>query len=212
MSAQENGPDFATLLDWVEGRLAPDAAKRVAAQVADADEGIRRTADWLREFLAAARALPLHQPPPIVRQSLTQYFARWSRATAALDQRAREVPVRLLFDSRQDLALAGVRAGASDEEAVHLVYSAQEGDLLLDVYRRGPGVVRLAGQVLLAESAGAPNFQASVAGAGFSVRTMDGDQLGRFSLREVPEGPCQLRATNGVVTLLAGLRLHPGGE
>ena len=76
--------DLRTLLDWLEGRLDTERAERVAAQVAEADEQTLRMVQWLRGFLATARDLPLEEPPPIVRQSLKQYFARWSRAPAAL--------------------------------------------------------------------------------------------------------------------------------
>jgi hypothetical protein len=212
VTADPDRPDFGTLLDWLEGRLDPAAAEQVAAQVAAADERTRRTVDWLRGFLVTAGALPLHEPPPIVRQSLKQHFARWSRARAELDQRPRDVHARLLFDSRQDLAPAGVRAGARDDDAVHLVYTAEEGDVLVDIYRLGPGSVRIDGQVLLAQPQEAPIFEASVAGAGLTVRTRDGDELGRFCLRDVPERQCQLRATNGLITILADLDLDPGGE
>jgi hypothetical protein len=75
-------PGFRALLDWLEGRLDADRAERVAAQVAEADERILRTVDWLRGFLIAARELPLEEPPPIVRQRLKQHFARWSRGHA----------------------------------------------------------------------------------------------------------------------------------
>jgi len=212
VSADPDRPDFGTLLDWLEGRLDPAAAEQVAARVAGADERTRRTADWLRGFLAAARTMPMHEPPPIVRQSLNQHFARWSRARAELDQRPRDVRAQLLFDSRQDLAPAGVRTGALDDDAVHLVYTAAEGDLLVDVFPLGAGRVRIDGQVLLSESQGAPIFEASVAGAGFTARTKDGDQLGRFCLRDVPEGHCQLRATNGVITMVVDLDLAVGGD
>jgi hypothetical protein len=84
MSTDPGRPGFRTLLDWLEGRLDADRADRVAAQVAQADERTLRTVDWLRGFLTAARELPLAEPPPVVRQSLQQYFARWSQARAVL--------------------------------------------------------------------------------------------------------------------------------
>ena len=211
MTRDLDHPDFATLLDWLEGRLDPDAATRVAASAALADPRTRHTLDWLRGFLATAAALPLHDPPPIVRQSLSQYFARWSRAQAALEEQTRELRARLLFDSRQDLALAGVRAGPGGGDAVHLAYATEAGDLLLDVYQLGAGLVRLDGQVLTAEPRGAPVFEASVTGSGFTIRTKDGDDLGRFSLRDVPAARCRLRASNGVVTIVADVDLDPGG-
>jgi hypothetical protein len=205
-------PDFATLLDWVEGRLDDDAAARVAAQLADADERTRRTADWLRGFVATARSMPLHEPPPIVRQSLSQHFARWRRARAELESQPREVPVRLLFDSRQDLAPAGVRAGADNDDAIHLAYSADDGDLLLDIYDLGNGQVRIDGQALPADPQGAPVFEARLTGAGVEVRTRDGDELGRFSLPAAPQARCRLAASNGVLTFVADVDTGPGGE
>jgi hypothetical protein len=156
--------------------------------------------------------VPLHEPPPIVRQSLIQHFSRWSRARAELDHRPRDVHVRLLFDSRQDLVRAGVRGDASDDDVFHLAYTAEEGDLLVDVYRIRAGLVRLDGQMLLAQPPEAPVFEATVAGKGFTVRTKDGDELGRFSLRDVPEKHCELRATNGLITIVADLDLDPGGD
>jgi hypothetical protein len=200
------------LLDWLEGRLDPGTAARVAAHVSTADQRTSATVDWLRGFLTAARSLPLHDPPPVIRQSLDQYFARWSRAQAELSHRPHEAQAHLLFDSRQDLALAGVRASAGSSGAVHLAYAADVGDLLLDIYQLGGGLVRLDGQVLLGEPQGAPIFEASVTGAGFSVRTKDGDELGRFSLRDVPGAPCRLMASNGLITIVANLDLGPGGH
>jgi hypothetical protein len=212
VSTDRGRPDFGTLLDWLEGRLDPGAANEVAAHMAHADERTRRTVDWLRGFLATARQLPLHEPPPIVRQGLNQYFARWSKARAELDRKPREVRVRLLFDSRQDLVPAGVRAVASDDDVFHLAYTAPDGDLLIDVYRGEPGRVWLDGQVLLAQPDDAPVFEASVVGRGFSLRTKDGDELGRFSLHGVPVGRCQLRASNGLITIVADLDLDSGGD
>jgi hypothetical protein len=210
MSRDPDHPGFATLLDWLEGRLDPDTAGQVAAHVALADERTRGTVDWLQGFLETARALPLHEPPPIVRQSLSQHFDSWRRVRAGPRPRPREVRARLTFDSRQDLALAGVRSGAADDAAVHLVYSTEEGDLLIDAYRLGGGMVRLDGQVLLAGPPQAPVFEASVTGKDFTARTMDGDELGRFCIRDVPEGRCRLRASNGLITIVADLDTDPG--
>lgn len=205
--ARAGSADFGTLLDWAEGRLDPETARQVAARVATADARTRATVNWLRGFLETARALPLYEPPPIVRQNLCQYFARWSRARAELGQQPREERARLLFDSRQDLALAGVRSGPGGSEAVHLAYTTDAGDLLLDVYPAGPGRVRLDGQMLPASQEDAPIFEACVSGPGIMVRTKDGDELGRFCLRDVPAARCELRASNGQFTVVADLRL-----
>ena len=213
MSTHQDQPDFAVLLDWVEGRLEPDQAAVVAARLASPNEWTRSTVKWLRGFLAVAQALPLHEPPPIVRQSLVQYFERWSRSRAVLEQEPRLVRARLLFDSRQDLAAGGVRAAASGNgEAVHLAYTTEDGDLLLDVYDTGTGRVRLEGQVLLTGPGQAQVFEVSVTAPGFSARTREGDALGRFTLPDLPKVPCQLRASNGVITIVAKVDLDAGGD
>ena len=59
---------------------------------------------------------------------------------------------------------------------------------------------------------GAPVFEASVTGPGFTIRTRDGDELGRFSLRDVPRTRCQLKASNGLITVVADLDLDPRGD
>ena len=91
MSTDPGRPDFRTLLDWLEGRLDADKAERVAAQVAEADEQTLRTVEWLRGFLAAARDLPLEEPPATVRENLKEYFARWSQGQGSLFSNRRNV-------------------------------------------------------------------------------------------------------------------------
>lgn len=209
MNNESGRLDFATLLDWLEGRLDDDNAASVTARVAAGDERTSRIVGWLRGFLDTARMLPLHEPPPIVRQSLRQHFARWKRVQGELGHQPREVPVPLLFDSRQDLAPAGVRAGADGSDVIHLAYSGDEGDVLLDVYDLGGGQARIDGQVLPADPQGAPVFEARISGAGFEVRTRDGDELGRFSLSGVPLAHGLLTASNGLLTFVADIDLGP---
>jgi hypothetical protein len=200
-------PGFATLLDWLEGRLDAADASQVSAGVAEGDDETRATVSWLEGFLATARSFPAPEPPPIVRQNLRQHFARWSRAQAALRAEPQLVHVTPLFDSRQDLALAGFRGGDEAEEAYHLAFTTDLADLVIDVRRIADGRVRLDGQVLLGDSSAATVFAAEAVGPGFRVRTVDGDELGRFTLPEVPTGRCQLELSNGETLLRAELDL-----
>jgi hypothetical protein len=203
------GPSLATLLDWLEGRLDSEQAAQVSARVAEGDSRTRASVQWLQGFLATARAFPAPAPPPIVRQNLRQHFVRWSKARAALRADPQLVDATLLFDSRQDLALAGVRGGDEAEEAYHLAFTTDVADLVLDVRRIGEGQVRLDGQVLLGDPSSAPVFAASAAGPGFTARTIDGDELGRFTLPAVPVGRCRLEVSNGEIVLRAELDLTP---
>lgn len=200
-------PSFATLLDWLEGRLDTDQRAQVSARVAAGDGRTQSAVGWLRSFLGLAQAFPAPEPPPIVRQNLRQHFLRWHKAQEALRAGPLLVEGALLFDSRQDLALVGVRGGDETEETYHLAFTTEVADLVLDVRRVAAGQVRLDGQVLPGDPAAAPVFTAKAAGPGFTVRTVDGDELGRFTLAGVPAGPCRLEVSNGETTVRTVLNL-----
>jgi hypothetical protein len=210
MTPEGERPRFPELLDWLDGRLAGEEAARIAAWVESGDPHTRRTVDWLRGFMATARALPLHAPPPLVRQSLNQYFRRWRDDQAAEPRPARLLPARLMFDSRREVALAGTRA-AGAAGTVHLAFTTEVADLVIDAHPLGGGRLRLDGQVLPLEPVDAPVFEAEAQGDGFSARTVDGDEVGRFSLTDVPAGVCRLRAGNGEITIVAELDLSGPG-
>jgi hypothetical protein len=120
-------PGFRVLLDWLDGRLDADAAERVAAQVAGADERTVRTVEWLRGFLATARLLSLEEPPPFVRQSLRLHFARWSRARAVAGQQPRRGYGGVPAGARQDVAVAGERAAGGADAAGQVCAAAPDG-------------------------------------------------------------------------------------
>jgi hypothetical protein len=201
------GPSFATLLDWLEGRLDAAEASQVSARVANGDRRTLAAVRWLQGFLATAQAFPAPEPPPIIRQNLQQHFIRWSKAQAALRARPAPVSATLLFDSRQDLALVGIRGGEEADDAYHLAFTTDVADLVIDVRRITAGRVRLDGQVLPGDPAAAPVFAAQATGPGFQLRTVDGDELGRFTLPDVPVGRCQLEVCNGETILRAELDL-----
>ena len=196
------------LADWLEGRLDPEAEADVAAAVAAGDARTRSTVDWLRSFLEVTRDFRLHQPPPVVRQSLRQHFARWSQARAVLERAPLVYAAGPVFDSRTDLALAGARSAGPDDEIVHLAYATDAADLVLDAQPLQSGLLRLEGQVLTSASEPAPIFQAVLRGEHFEQRTVDGDALGRFSFEDVPAGRYELRATNGELAIVADVDLR----
>jgi len=201
-------PDFGTLADWLEGRLDAEQADRVAAAV-ERDPGLRAAVDWLRGFMRCAEALPLRTPPPLIRQQLRQHFGRWSKAKAILEQPVVRLPAVLMFDSRLDRPLTAVR-GAADAEVIHLAYRSDLADLVIDIHRLPDGRLRLEGQVLPIEDSVAPVFEATATGPGIEVRTIDGDELGRFALSPVPIEADALQVGNGELVLLAPLDLRRG--
>ena len=112
----------------------------------------------------------------------------------------------LLFDSRRDVVMSSVRAADLDDEVIHLAYTTDVADLVIDARRSG-GRLRLEGQVLLAAPDRAPIFEAVISGPDFSARTIDGDGLGRFSLSDVPKVARHLWVSNGEIAIVAELDL-----
>ena len=201
MTEPEPAPDFATVLDWVEGRLDPAAAARVAEAAVD-DPRVREIVAWLGSFHRAAAAIPLVDPPPIVGQRLRQYFRRWARAREELAREPVEVVARMLFDSRQDVALVDLRAADTATDVTHLAFTSDPADVVLDVRRLGPGRVRIEGQVLPADGADRAYAVEATGSRMTAVHSVGGDRHGRFQLPELPDRVDRLRLDSGELVLI----------
>jgi hypothetical protein len=192
VNGPEAAPDFATVIDWVEGRLEPAAAARVA-DAAVRDSRVREIVAWLRGFHAAAAALPLIDPQSQRRPS----FEPGDKGEPV------EVVARILFDSRQDLAVADLRADAADAaDIAHLAFTSDPADVLLDVRRLGPGRVRIEGRVLAADDVDRAYAVEATGPRMTAVRSAGGDQDGRFRLAELPDRVERLRLDGGGLVLV----------
>ena len=203
----DSGMNFEVLADWVDGRLPAGRAEVVGAEVSVAGPEVQASVRWLDQFRVLARAMPLVEPPPVVGQHLRRHFRLWSQARAALSQPPAQLMATLLFDSRLDVAPAGVRGVDDYDGAAHVAYTCEGADVVLDLIRTGDGGVRVEGQVLVAEGV-EPVFEAVVVGPGGVLRTVDGDELGRFSLVSVPVDATELRVSNGDFVIVAALDLR----
>ncbi len=201
-----DGPDFEAVLDWVEGRLDAAAAEPVERAVADGDARVVGIVEWATGFRELAARVSLPVPPPTLRPRLEAVFERWAA------ERARSAPLhislRLVFDSRQDLVRAGVRAADPDDATVHLAYTSDEAEVVLDVERLTPATVRVRGQVLQTRSSSATGVVAEASGPRAVTSSPRGDSLGRFELSRVPDDADELRLDDGEVVLVAALDLR----
>ena len=201
-------PNLARLADWVEGRLSAEQAARVGAAV-DADAELLASVAWLRDFSDTVAAVPLLTPPPLVAQRMRQYFDRWAQARSLLERPASFSTSALIFDSRVDRPLVATR-GEGDDSAYHLAFCSDVADVVLDVRPRPDHLFDLSGQVLPVEDA-EPVFEVTALGPGIRLRSVDGDELGRFALAEVPEQTIELRLGNGDIELAVVVDLRPIG-
>ena len=205
MTESESEPDFAMVLDWVEGRLDPATAARVA-DAAVHDPRVREIVAWLRRFHGVAAALPLGEPPPVVGQRLRQYFRRWSRAREEPGREPVKLVARMLFDSRQDLSLDELRAAERDSDPdadiAHLAFTCDPADVVLDVHRLGPGRVRIEGQVLPTDGVDRVYAVEATGPRMTAVHSVGGDRHGHFVLPELPDRVDRLRLDGGELVLV----------
>jgi hypothetical protein len=202
-------PDYATLTDWLEGRLDPGRAASVSAAV-DGDLTLQQTVAWLRRFLETAKAVPMLAPPPVVHQRLMQHFHRWNSERASDELETLEFDAILLFDSREDLAPAGLRSIADVDAIVQLVFGCDAADIVIDVVPEPEGRVRLSGQVLADDGRAGGPYAVTAIGPDEQRIAIEGDELGRFSLGSVPATTSRLVLRNGQVTLRVSLDLGSG--
>ncbi len=208
MTGQYSTPTFAELLDWVEGRATAEEAADIAARVDPGNSETAASIRWIEGFLRHGEKNPLPTPPPILRQRLRQLFiAEMGPGPVVPEVRLAEP----LFDSRRDTELTGVR-GAYDNEGYQLAFSTDEVDILLDVIPQSTpkDCFQLEGQALAA-STQAPIWEARVEHLDGEIVDLGGDELGCFSIPDVPRDATRLRLSNGLVEIIVPLQLDPVG-
>jgi hypothetical protein len=200
------GSDYATLTDWLEGRLDADRAAAVAAAV-EGDAVLQQAVAWLRGFLDTAAAVPMLSPPSVVHQRLMQHFERWNAEQDSDEFDMLDLEAVLLFDSRADVTPAGLRNTPDDDTNVQLVFGCDAADIAVDVVTEPAGRVRLSGQVLADDERARGPFACTATGPDEQRIAIDGDELGRFTVGSVPVTTNRLVLRNGTVTLRVNLDL-----
>ncbi len=179
-------PTFTNLVDYVEGRLAPEAASTVERNLTTGDVETRSALTWIRTFHEVADRLPLETPPTRVRYYLRRQFEAAASRPPPLARVRRQLRAVLTFDSRAESSLVGVRSAGTDATATSLAFSSEAGDVIVDLSSAGSGRVRLDGQVLWAEGQSARLLEVRLSGPGFAEDAQGADDLGRFEFARVP--------------------------
>lgn len=185
-------PTFTHLVDYVEGRLDPAAAATTARTLESTDVPTERALAWIRTFHDVAGRLPLEAPPVRVRYYLRRQFEAAATRTPPLARLPRRLLAILTFDSRADLAVAGVRSGDTDLSSTSLAFSSDVADVLVDLSPAGDGLLRLDGQMLWADGEASPLLEVRLTGPDFAAEVHDSDDLGRFAFVRVPARVDQL--------------------
>lgn len=206
MSDAAEAPGLRTLVDWLEGRLDDERAVEVEAVVAAGDAELSRTVTWLQTFLADTSRHRLQSAPPLVRQRLNQHFRRWSAGSEPAASDPPPIIGQLVFDSRRDRPRTAVR-GSPGPGTTHFAYTSPVADVVVDVSPQTDGLVRLEGQVLMADDGAAPVFAAELTTPAFTLRSVDGDEHGRFGFEPCPPAPGRLTLSNGEFSVVVAVGL-----
>lgn len=133
-----NSPSFARLMDWLENRLPESEANLIADYVAQADDGIRATVDWMRAFLRTSAGTVLVEPPNTARQAVFGAFEAYAR-----ERRTPNVLQRLVArlapsigSSGPGLAMTGTRGVSVPVSRRQLLYYTDIADVILNVRLR----------------------------------------------------------------------------
>jgi hypothetical protein len=194
-------PTFTELLDWVEGRLAPERADAVATYVATADPETAETVEWIREFVVKAHAMPLQQPPADLSARLRDVFVGLHSPELSQDWSE----ASLLYDTRSGLAAAGVRS--LDEDGVHMAYDSELGRFVLDAIAAGADVVDVQGMLVFGQKQSTGIDLAFFQG-GTLRRAARTTPDGRFEVRGVPADVDELWLSSGTTRVRAALDLR----
>jgi hypothetical protein len=148
--------------------------------------------NWEQAFRRFAAEHPIPKPPPIVKQRLIQAFKNHQgRSAAPIHQMA-----HLVFDSRDDAVLVGVRGVGEVEERYQRSFASETHGVLLDFLPLDDHAVGVDGQVLGVESSSRV-WHAQVFFPSGSTSDIGGDEYGCFSIEVARPDIDRLRLTNG---------------
>jgi hypothetical protein len=196
-------PDPEQVLDWLEGRLAPEDAAAVAAAV-EADPELASIAAWLRNFLALASTARMDELPPRTHAFLREQFALHRPAPP---RPHRQLFATLRFDSAEAARPVGVRAAAAGAGPRHLVLESEELDIALDVYPAARAWA-VEGQLLPRGDLPVTAAQVRLVGVpGGVVASSFTDSSGSFTMDLAMAGPHLLQVLCGDLAVDAELEL-----
>lgn len=191
MVEPEKSVNFATLVDWMEGRLSTEETREVDEAVAGAEDATLADVAWLRRFFAATENAPTELPPRKLRNVLVDVFEAQAgnRQTPGIVDR---VVATLTFDSNLQPA-AGLRAIGAQPSRRQLIYGTDAFDLIVNVLARGTdNDVDLYGQVLPHEGEDTEFLSVQLLDDGEEQALTAIDELGSFTFRRVPPGGYEL--------------------
>lgn len=194
MAEPKKKVNFASLVDWMEGRLSEHEASSVEEALAGADDDTLADAAWLRKFFEATDNVLIESPPQEVRDTLVDVFE--ANARDQRDQRTPGFVERVLggltFDSNMQPAV-GLRAVDSQRSRRQLIFHADTVDLAINLVARGfDRDLDLDGQLLPGEGTVPELFSVQLLCDGAEQALAAVDEFGSFAIQRIPPGGYEL--------------------
>jgi hypothetical protein len=185
-------PGFEQLIDYLDGRLAPTEARRVAAHLASDCKACSETRAWYESVRRIAASDETMAPPAWVFKQAVRIFDTARRPRRG--ERIGEAIARLVFDSLTRPQLAGIRS--TETASRQLLYRA--GDYSIDVQIAPAAGERgeLVGQVLREGEAtfeSVANLRLEVASGDQPLYSTVTDARGEFKISNIDYGSYDLR-------------------
>ncbi len=180
-------PEFAQLVDWLEGKLNEQEAAMIAAWLSNADAETQATVEWLRHFLQVSENVVLETPPRRVREVLQQRFAAYAQEKRPnLWQR---LIATLSFDSWTQTAVSTTRAVDIQTAPRQLVYTTDQADIILHmIHTPEKSTYQLHGQLLPHSDQLPPTYAVQILQNEQEIALTATDQLGEFTFTSITPG------------------------
>jgi hypothetical protein len=193
-------PSFASLLDYVEGSLPPEARAAIDEHLAGPCSQCSVELSRIRAALGALANDDTVAPPE---ETLRRAVAAF-RARPAAPPRVRIAAI-LVFDNYRQSSLAAVRGPAA--RARQLLFTAEGLDIDLQI-TFAEGGATLVGQIL---GQGQPSI-VRLHRAGEVLDDVGADAFGRFAFRPIPQGKYDLVIEfDSREVAIEGLEIHDAG-
>lgn len=185
-------PRFATLIDYVDGRLGVDGASLVASHLGAGCPKCGEARRWYVRVRDVAATDDLIDPPAWVLQRALRLFNAGRAPTAA--GKLRQLIARLVFDSLSQPTIEGVRLTQSPVR--QLLYRADAYSIDLQIANLEESVAAMHGQVL---REGETRFDSvnglriELAGEGRVLHSTLTNEMGEFEFAKVRQGDYELR-------------------
>jgi hypothetical protein len=192
-------PTFESLIDFVDGRLAPPEMGLVGRHLAEGCETCASIVDWHRGFVSTAHSDNAFDPPEwVTRRALNLYSeARDAASRRGIRGLLNRLRAALVLDSLAGSLDDAIPARNAASENRQLLYSALPYDIDLLVT---PSDVSLSfsvtGQILASEESGfAPvgGLTVEFERGGVVVETVETSEFGEFTVQSLPGGTYDVR-------------------